>query len=77
MKERLIEMVSELEEVVTDLSRAEEEADGMYAESGGGMPEYPYKYGVLSALLKSYAKSLDTKIKYMKLIIKNHNNDNE
>ena len=76
MKERLIEMINDLEEVVTELSRAEEEADGMYAEYGGDMPKYPYKYGVLSALMKSYAKSLDIKIKYMKLIIKNHNNDN-
>lgn len=72
MKERLIEMVSDIEEVVTDLSRAEEEADGMYAESGGDMPEYPYKYGVLSALLKAYVTRLDIKIKGIKLYLENN-----
>lgn len=71
MKERLIEMVSDIEEVVTELSRAEEEADGMYTECGGDMPEYPYKYGVLSALLKSYAKSLEIKIKDIKFYLTN------
>ena len=72
MKERLLEMMNDLEEVVTELSRAEEEADGMYAEYGGEMPKYPYKYGVLLAFLKVYVTRLDIKIKGIKLYLENN-----